>query len=86
MSVQPVGIVEARRRARRWTQAQLGKRLNVHHSRVSLIESGKVQPTWREMKGLREHLGIEETDLLVGGFLGGLCPLCRREHPGDGDG
>lgn len=55
--------VRARRRAKEWTQAELGKRAGVTPQAISTYEKGRSEPEKAVRKALADALGCDEADL-----------------------
>ncbi|MGH9248098.1 MAG: helix-turn-helix transcriptional regulator [Acidimicrobiales bacterium] len=63
MTIAAGDLIRSRRKDRKWTQAQLGKRLGVSQVAVSEWETGKSTPS--DMGGLARELGIELDELFA---------------------
>ena len=66
--------LETARRARKWTQAQLGKRARVPQPMVSAIENGRMQPWPGHAARLAKALGIAVDELTQDASERGLMP------------
>jgi transcriptional regulator with XRE-family HTH domain len=56
-------VIRELRARHKYSQEELGHRAGIHHVSVSLIESGKVNPTWGNVRRLAEALGVTLAEL-----------------------
>ena len=56
-------MIRELRARHRWSQEELGRRAGLHYTSVSQIESGKVNPSWGNVRKLAEALGVTLAEL-----------------------
>ena len=70
--------IKHERRARRLSQAQLGRAADISQPTISQIERGRIVPNPKELERLASCLGVPQTELLTSVDEGFVRRLWKR--------